>query len=210
MRPTIVCIVEGHGDAKAIPTLVSRLARQDKQYDLGVESFRCPKSKITRSPRKGHEINEPELTRAISYAVKRLPSSRRGAILVTLDADDSCPAKVGDGIRELAASIRPDVCFAVVLAKREYEAWLIASIESLRGKGGIREDAHAHLDPESISDAKGYLSQQMIEGRHYSPTVDQQALTRLFDLDRAASVRSFRKLMVEVDRLVGHVYAEDG
>lgn len=210
MRPMIVCIVEGHGDAWAIPELVSCLARQSERYDLRVESFRCPRSKIIRSGKEGDQIDRPELTRAISFALKRLPSRRRGAILITLDADDSCPAEVAHDIRELALSIRPDICFAVVLAKREYEAWLIASIESLRGKGGIREDAHTHLDPESIADAKGYLSQQMIEGRRYSPTVDQQALTRLLDPARAASVRSFRKLMVEVDRLVCHVYAEAG
>src|SRR2546426_7135782 len=43
---------------------------------------------------------------------------------------------------------------AVVLAHREYEAWFLASLESLRGRRGIRGDAEAHPDPEEPRDRK--------------------------------------------------------
>ena len=42
----------------------------------------------------------------------------------------------------------------VVLAHREFEAWFLAAIESLRGTGGIRADAESHHDPESPREQK--------------------------------------------------------
>jgi hypothetical protein len=82
------------------------------------------------------------------------------------------------------------------MANREYEAWLLAGVESLRGVAGIRGDAGPHPDPEAPRDAKGELEQRMSIGASYSPTVDQAALTAHLDLQNAYQrCRSFRKLV---------------
>ncbi len=81
------------------------------------------------------------------------------------------------------------------MAHREYEAWFLASIVSLRGKRGIREDAEPHPEPEAPRDAKGQLEARMCRGDSYSPTADQAALTAGFDLATAyARCRSFRRM----------------
>lgn len=84
---------------------------------------------------------------------------------------------------------------------------MIASIESLKGRQGIRDDAVAPDSPEEIQDAKGYLTGQMVAGRRYSKTVDQPRFTAVFDLGQAEVCRSFVKLRAEVDKLLRHIYA---
>lgn len=207
MRPSIVSIVEGHGEVRAVPELIRRLAHGQGRYDLHVPPpVRCPRSKIIRS---STSVDEHELGRAIELAAMKIPSREDGAILVLLDADASCPRSVGENIQLLARRVRGDVRCGVVLAKWEYEAWLIAAIESLRGKHGILPDAAQPNCPEEIQDAKGYLTDRMIPGMKYSETVDQVALTAIFDLVQAETCRSFRKLRTEIDKLLRYVYGAE-
>jgi hypothetical protein len=84
----------------------------------------------------------------------------------------------------------------------EYEAWFLAAAESLRGRRGIALDMPIPPRPESIRDAKGWLSEQMGRNRRYEETSDQAALTAIFDLDAARRAHSFDKLYREVSRLI--------
>jgi hypothetical protein len=82
------------------------------------------------------------------------------------------------------------------MAYREYEAWFLATIESLRGKRGIRPDADSHPNPEEPKGAKGQLELRMHPGRSYSETADQPALSAMFDMALAyRRCRSFRRLV---------------
>ena len=53
----------------------------------------------------------------------------------------------------------------VVMPNREYEAWFLATIESLRGTRGIRDDATPHPDPESPRGAAEELRRRMARNR---------------------------------------------
>jgi hypothetical protein len=57
-------------------------------------------------------------------------------------------------------------------------------------------------NPESIRDAKGWLSAQMTKGRSYSEPVDQPALSHLFDLAAARRIASFDRLYRKVADLL--------
>ena len=82
------------------------------------------------------------------------------------------------------------------MAYREYEAWFLGSIESLRGKRGIRQDAESHPDPEQPKGAKGQLDARMQAGRSYSETADEPALSAEFDMRPTyQKCRSFRHLV---------------
>jgi len=204
----LACIVEGHGEVKALPLLLRRLAYGEHRYDLHIpRPIRVPKSKIVRA---AGTLDPQELARALKLALLKLGSRKNAAVLVLLDADDACPADLGPDLQHLASRTRPDVLTRVVLAKREYEAWLVAAIESLKRGGHLPADAAPHGDPESISDAKGYLSRQMGPRRSYSETVDQPAFTQALDLDEAASCPSFLKLRRDLARLLRHVYRAPG
>lgn len=202
MTPRVVCIVEGHGDVRAVPILIRRIAADAQIYNVDVPApIRCPKSKILP---EANEISTDELSRAIRLATLKLASATRGAILILLDADEMCPARVGPAILDMANQIRPDISVSAVLAKREYETWFVAAIDSLKGQRGIRDTAERHDSPEDLADPKRYLRKQMEQGRHYSETLDQPALTSLFDFDQARECDSFDKLLRDVRRVLAN------
>ena len=68
-----------------------------------------------------------------------------GGILVLLDADDDCPAELAPTLLNRARSARPDCRVSVVLANREFEAWFLASAQSLAGRFGFPADIEAPL-----------------------------------------------------------------
>lgn len=123
-----------------------------------------------------------------------------GAVLILLDGDDDCPAELGPQLAQRVAEVRNDLPSAVVLAKREFEAWYLAAAESLRGLRGLYADLQPPPDPEAVRGAKEWLAERMTGG--YSETLDQPALAAQFDLDLARRAPSFDKCYREVVRLL--------
>jgi hypothetical protein len=78
----------------------------------------------------------------------------RGGILVLVDADDHCPAELGPQLLARACKARPDRRTAVVLAKREFEAWYLAAALSLAGLHGFPDPFQTPDDPEGRGIAK--------------------------------------------------------
>jgi hypothetical protein len=193
MEIQIACVVEGHGDASAVPILLRRLGQAiDPGLSIVVDRpMRVPKSKLVKSG---------ELERAVEFSARK--TSGLGAVLVVVDADDDCPATLGPELLSRARAARSDIPLSVVLAKREYEAWFLAAADSLRGKRGLPQDLAPPDDPESIRDAKGWLSRKMQRGQRYAETLDQPALTAIFDLAAARMADSFAKFCRDVDRLL--------
>ena len=207
MNPTLACIVEGHGEVAALPILLRRLAYEAGIYELNIPTpIRCPRSKYLRKAGGRLCLEERELVRLIQLAVNKLPSAEAGAILILLDADEACPAEVGPQILQLAHAVRPTIRFAVVLPKREYEAWLLAALRSLAGKRNVVDAPQVPERPEEIPDAKGYLTRQLRGDHRYSETVDQPALSSLFSFAQAEACDSFRKLRKEFGSLLFHLF----
>jgi len=144
--------------------------------------------------RPGDVIREDELSRAIQLAALKLQAAGSGAILVLFDADESCPATLGPALQQVADRVRPDVHTRVVLAKQEFESWLLGGLSTI--------DA-----PESISNPKDRLKEH-VAGRRYAETVDQARLAAAFDMANARMrCRSFRKLLDEIDALFSRLFA---
>ncbi len=193
MAESIVAIVEGFGEVEAVPLLVRRW------FELkGLRTPRLPRP--IRVP-KNRLLAAGELERTVEQAARH--AGPQGAVLVVVDADDDCAKTAGPSIRERAEKARPDRQVGMVLPVREFEAWLVASAESLSGHRGLSSGLAAPADPEAVHDAKGWLSARMTAGRVYSPRVDQAALTQALDFGLAERSRSFRKLLRELERLAG-------
>ena len=178
-------IVEGQGDEAAVPLLLRRL--RDEAQAWGLE--------VGRAHRRGRTqlVKKDSLQIAVRVAALREDCA---GILILFDADDDCPAELAPTLEQWAREATGEIPCAVVMATREYEAWFLASIEALRGKGGILPEAASHPHPEAPRDAKGELEQRMPGGASYSPTVDQAALTAHLDLASTYQrCRSFRKLV---------------
>jgi hypothetical protein len=178
-------IVEGQGDEAAVPLLLRRL--RDEAQAWGLEVGRPHRKRRTQL------VKKDSLQSAVRVAALR---ENCAAILVLFDADDDCPKELAPTLEAWAREAAGGKPCAVVMANREYEAWFLASIEALRGKGAILPDATSHHEPEAPRDAKGQLERCMAHGASYSPTVDQAALTAHLDLESAyRGCRSFRRLV---------------
>lgn len=200
MAIRIACVVEGHGDIEAVPIVIRRIAEQNVPA-VNVQFtavIRIPKSKL---------IKPGELERAVELAARS--TSGRGGVVVVLDSDDDCPAQIGPVLLGRATNARNNLPLAVILAKREFEAWFIAAAESLADRAGLVADLQAPVDPEGIRGAKEWLTERMRGTRSYSPTLDQPALAQIFDMERALRADSFGKFYREATRLLAQVENTD-
>jgi hypothetical protein len=189
----IVPIVEGQGEVRAVPELFRRIIAE---LDLGVPiEVRPP----VRQSRDKLLNSEGELGRALGLAANAM--RQVGAIFILLDSDDECPAEAGPNLLARARAARGDLRIAVVLAHREFEAWFLASAVSLKGLRGLRGDIDNHPAPEFVRGCKEWLENQMPTSK-YSPTADQVALSRTFDMSLARrNAPSFDKLWRELEAI---------
>jgi hypothetical protein len=188
----IACIVEGYGEVEAVPVLVRRIAERLGHLPAQVQlPIRVPKGKM---------VKPEEFARSLKLAVGKLGGV--GAILVLLDSDGECPAELGPRLQRMAYGVIPNVPIAVVVAHQEFEAWFLATAESLGGKRELPQPLGPPSRPEAVRDAKGWLTSHMPSGRSYSPTIDQPALAAVMDIDAARSAPSFDKLYRDVTRLL--------
>lgn len=186
---TIASIVEGHGEVSALPVLLRRLADEKEPAALInlLQPIRVMRSKFLNK--------DEEFRRQLLLAAAK--SGDDGWILIVLDADDDCPATLGQHIYERAQQYIPHRRLSVVLANREFEAWFIAAAQSLQGFRGFFVSADESIQAETPRNAKGWMREHM-QGGTYSEILDQPAFSARIDLQQASmNSRSFRKLRKE-------------
>ena len=200
MTYSIVPIVEGQGDVSAAPELIRRVLFEH----LLEYHFRVAKPKRLKRNRI-----DSDLPKTLQYAAQE-PDA--GAIIVIVDSDEDCARKLAEQISQIARDRNIGLPVAAVCPTTEYEAWFIASIDSIKGKdiGGrgakIDEAANCPEGFEKISGPKEWLSGLMPYNMRYKPTQDQALLTMMIDLQLAkARSRSFRRLCHAVKELVDGV-----
>ena len=190
----IGAVVEGHGEVKALPVLLHRIAKEwDPLQTLHI-------TQITRAPTSSLK-REGYLESEIENLARK--TGRNGGLFVLLDCDDDngCPKIDGPLWLNRARAARADMEIGLVLAYKEYEAWLIAAAESLRGHCGLSTDLSVPPAPEGIRGAKEWLSRHMPKNRPSAETTDPVALTRVFDMAAARRVSSFDKCYREIVNL---------
>lgn len=191
----VATIVEGDGEVSALPVLIRRLATE-----LSPASAVTPLQPI-RVRRDRFLNKEEEFRRQLLLAASKCGDE--GWILVLLDADDDCPAALGEKIYQNAQKHVPHRRLSVVLANREFEAWFIAAAQSLEGMRGFSVAPNERPEAETLRNAKGWMRDHMRSGK-YSEILDQPAFAARFSLQEAfKNSRSFRKLCKEWEAHVG-------
>jgi Domain of unknown function (DUF4276) len=191
----VVPIVEGDGEVQAVPVLLRRMAQwltPESAVDFG-RPIRVRRDRFLRK--------DEEFRRMLLLAAAKAGDA--GWILVLLDADDDCPVDLARDVVHRATGVVPHCLVSVVCANREFEAWFLASAESLNGRRGLQVETNDRpLSPDAIRGAKEWLSHRMLGGR-YRETTDQPAFAAVMNLDLAASrSRSFRKMCTDWSRFV--------
>ena len=180
----IVPIVEGHGEYKAVPVLLHRMAEDRQVYHLKVnQPIRVKASSFFQ--------RREEFCRYVQLAANKAAQGN-GLVLILMDCEDDCPAELGPSLLERAKEARSDVQYLCVLAHREYETWFIAAADSLAGYSGLKTDLSSLLNPESRRDAKGWLTENMPNDT-YEPIRHQAKFTAQFSFEQAETVPSFKR-----------------
>ncbi|MDA2811705.1 DUF4276 family protein [Nocardiopsis sp. RSe5-2] len=190
----IATIVEGHGGVEAVPVLLWRLAAE--LAPGAWVDFPSP-----------HRIGRDSLVKpgGIEAAVDQAARRTAGVsgVLALFDADDDCPASLGPELTARGESALSGIPCAVVLAKREFEAWFLASASSLRGRQGLPDDLEPPAAPEEPRDCKGWISEHRTDGRPYKPKIHQPGLAAAMNLAEArAHSPSFDKFCRDVAALI--------
>lgn len=181
----IAPIVEGHGEVHAVPVLLRRFAAE-----------LVPTSQLSLNPalrvKAGSFANDANyFRRHVELAARKAKQWPNSCILIVLDCEDGCPRQFGPELLSRATACRPDVTIIVVLAYREYETWFLAAARSLRWICGLPNDLEPPDNPESLRDAKGWLSANMRQP--YNEPDHQPKLTAAFALEEAMTSKSFAR-----------------
>lgn len=197
----VACIVEGDGEVSALPLLLRRINewQTPEQPTLILPPIRVQKDRFLNRPN--------EFRRFVLLAASKCGDE--GWILIVFDADDDCPVVKHKEVLAQAQAIARHKRVAVVMANREYEAWLMASAPSLHGHRGFQWQGELSAIPfDAKRDAKGWIQQRM-GGASYGIS-DQVALTKHINLATAfKNSRSFRKLCSEWVKHTPNTMIED-
>lgn len=179
-------VVEGLGEVQAVPILLRRLAGViNPAANLEINAPLRVKA--------GSFLNDPDyFRRYIELAARKAMQWPASRVLILLDCDDDCPARLGPLLLERAQACRADARQLVVLARREFETWFLYAAESLRGTCGLPPDLASPPAPEAIRNAKGWLADQM--GVPYNEPNHQPRMTASFAIEQALKAPSFARL----------------
>lgn len=197
IRNKIYAIVEGHGEAtepeKGTLPAVYRLIHLMLQ-DLQCYTLFTPVRVQPWRMRSCGDFDAPGKLEQVLRAHGRY--SDCSAVLILRDLDDGCAAQVGPRI---AARVRAmgELPFSVIVvcAVREYEAWFLASLETIHPGHTYPED------PEAIRAAKGWLEREF----GYREIRDQSSYTSRVSIDQiltSGRSRSFQRLHSAFQQLV--------
>lgn len=216
----LVIFVEGKGDVTAVPKLAQMIVSATGAGDALFVDHNSFKVSGVGTLVKNECSN---WHRWLEAAGKR---KNLGAVLLVLDGDNDtvppnwkryvdkyktdefCAYRVAAMLGAEALPSRAGEAFslAIVFSMKEFEAWLVASIESLRGttlaegRGVVPADAvFPEIDIESKRDAKGVLGKLVPE---YQQSLDQGILAAKVDPKLvAARCKSFRRFVHAIEQL---------
>ena len=196
---TMVPVVEGDGDADALPELLVRILQEKyERYDVAVLRG---KTKVVKA--NGRQNLEKKLDKFLGHAQNKPECA---AILVVVDADEDCPVKLARDLTQRCNKIGLRCPVQIVCAHREYESWFLASLNTITGMHGIPKTAVLSSDAEAVLDPKQWLTEQMPSGQAYKETTHQASLSRAIDLDLACrNSRSFRRLCHALEELLSNL-----
>lgn len=118
-RPTL--IVEGAGDAKAVPRLIRETLYLNSIYDVNPIPRPISNVEIKRLIRPG------ELERYIEYAMRNVGDS----VLLILDCEDFCPPEICEQFCYRINATHPEKKVGIALFRSEFETLFLHCIDEI-------------------------------------------------------------------------------
>jgi hypothetical protein len=193
-------IIEGKGDAEAIPVLLRTITLSNNYSDFFPDPVPILKANLKAIKGK----------RTIEKYIQHALNSPADSVMIAVDSDDVCPINAVTEIRQKMASIHISKPVAICIFYREFETMFLQSIDSVMQKhpqfGWRNFNIKAVIDEDSekYRDAKGRLSEFMEHGRRYNAVIDQQRFAKALDYNLAC-IRS--RAFCHLDRAVKWLYS---
>lgn len=190
----LIAIVEGEGDERAVPVLLRRILESHGRHDVRVL--------------KPHRRGELPKVKSNFERFFQAAALEDASILCILDFDCEFCNDVEheeEYLRKFALKIRPDVRFDACLIVKEFESMFLWDESSARAVlPQIPPGCVFPENPETIRDAKGWLSKAQPKGHSYKPTAHQAKLAAQVDLATLLTKSpSFRRLNDTILRIIG-------
>lgn len=180
----ILPIVEGDGDLKAVPVLLRKLLAWHGLHETQI----LPSHKRGELPKVAAGFD--------NYF--RMALKENAAILLVLDFDCEycvCPYQEAENLYQRAQAIRSDWPFKIAFLVKEFESLFLAETQAATKVLTLPQDTKFPDAPETIRDAKGWLSKALPKGSSYKPTVHQAKITAHLDFEQLrATSPDFRHL----------------
>ncbi|GKT16313.1 DUF4276 family protein [Acidovorax sp. SUPP2522] len=192
-RQRLLAIVEGEGDERAVPVLLRQILEHHGHY--GVQVLK---------PQRRGELPKVKSNFARFFEAAMLENA---AVLCVLDFDcEWCldAAQEEQNLMAMARSIRTDYPFEACFIVKEFESLFLCDAATTRSAlPAISPDTVFPDHPESIRDAKGWLSSAQPKGMAYKPTTHQARIASQLDLPHLEKHSpSFQRLTRAVLNLV--------
>lgn len=177
-------IVEGDGDADAMPLLVKRILHHHELFHVS----------LTR-PQISGDVNKSRkrFDDYLNYALKN-----QCPILWILDCDDKqigCPVKHVAHFQTAMQSMHIQGAQPIEFAffVQEFESLFLAEEDALRGYYQLPLDLKIDPNTATRRDAKGEIAKLLPKTRGYKETIDQAKIAQRLDLTTCARVsRDYR------------------
>jgi hypothetical protein len=190
----MITLVEGPGDMAAVPVLLHKLIRHHGVFDW----------KPGDSMRVGGL--EPLRKKLTSYAEALRIKMNAGlchGVLVILDLEDGCPQNEAWALAEEFAAFGLPYPVSIVFAHREYEEWLVASLQSITPQTTLfADDLRRDYPVEEKRGVKEWLTKHMPRGFIYKETTHQEEFTHHLDIELAKECRSFLRMLKAFEDVV--------
>jgi hypothetical protein len=200
----IVPIVEGHTEAGYVERLLQRVWTTLLGAPLRLQVLppcRGKRDKLINPDFRDLAEKIEEAHEKLAQGLRRDPSGR-GLLLLLLDAEGDCPAKLAPRLLEAAKKMRSDADISCILAKRMFENWIVAGASALTGVNDLPDTLPARGQFEDRSGA-AWLDSQLRGGkraRKYKKTSDAEPFVRAMNLQECRdNCPSFDKLCRELE-----------
>lgn len=172
--PSLLLVVEGHGEVEATPILVRRVLHE--RY--GIYNWDC---EVHRRGGIGHLSGNgwANFDRYLLAAYKeRLP------ILWLTDNDDGeCASKLVHAFYERARIVGIQQPMGFCFWRREYESMFLYDPPAVARRFGLQSFA-PRKNPDDLRGVKEYVTKHLSRGQCYKETLDQSAITAVMDLQK--------------------------
>lgn len=185
-------IVEGDGDAKAVPVLLRKILESHEIFDY----------KILQVQRRGeYPAVDKNFDNFFQAATKE-----KAPILWVMDFDSKhyvCPVIESKKLLSRASALRPGWPIKIAFLVKEYEALFLVDEAATRAVfPDISNKVIFPGKPEDIRDAKCWLSKHRPTGLAYKETVHQEKITAQLNIDllraRSSDFAHLERAIVEL------------